>query len=272
MTVGFKPLSPVARLSLIDAGSRPGTGDEGGGAEAMKTRKSGKVKSTDPKRLCEIERRLRAAYGQPRHYNPSDPLDDLVFLVLSRMTQEVKYLRTYQAVRREMPTWGVVMDAPVDDLEELLQDAGLAPTKSRQIQAILKEIEARERVLDLSRLRGLSDDEVEAYLASLPGVARKTARCVMLYALDRQACPVDTHVWRIMRRLGVAPDKPWSESDARSLEEAIPKNLRSSLHVTLIAHGRTICRARYPICRECALLTLCPSADRVPSRGDAGRS
>lgn len=237
--------------------------------EAIKTRKSDEVKSGNSKRLREIERRLRAVYGQPRHHNPSDPIDDLIFVVLSRMTQEVKYLRTYQALREEMPSWGVVMDAPADNLEDLLQDAGLAPTKSRQIKAILKEIEAREGALDLSRLRALSDDAVEAYLTSLPGVARKTARCVMLYTLDRDACPVDTHVWRVMRCLGIAPDKSWSESNARRLEEVIPRVLRSSLHVTLIAHGREICRARRPLCRECVLSTLCPFADRVSNAGHA---
>ncbi len=226
----------------------------------MKTRKSTAVKAADAKRLAEIERRLRSVYGQPRHHNPPDPLDDLIFLVLSRMTQEVKYLRTYELLRRVMPTWGVVRDAPADALEGLLQDAGLAPTKSRQIQAILKEIEARERALDLSRLRALPDKEVEAYLASLPGVARKTARCVMLYALGRETCPVDTHVWRVMRRLGLAPDRSWSESNARKLEEDTPHSLRSSLHVTLVAHGRSICKARRPLCAECVLAALCSTA------------
>jgi endonuclease III len=227
---------------------------------AMKTRKSIQVKPDSPRRLRQIERRLRAAHGQPRHHNPSDPLEDLIFVLLSRMTQEVKYLRTYQALRREMPTWGAVRDAPADALEDVLQDAGLAPTKSRHIQAILKEIEAREGALDLSRLHGLPDEDVEAYLATLPGVARKTARCVMLYALGRETCPVDAHVWRVMKRLGVAPDRPWSEAAALRLEESIPREIRSSLHVTLVSHGRKICRARSPRCQECVLRDLCPSA------------
>ena len=228
----------------------------------MKTRKLASVKRNDPQRLRLIERRLREAYGQPRHHNPSDPLDDLIFLVLSRMTQEVKYLRTYRALRRELPTWGAVMDASESYLEDLLQDAGLAPTKSRHIRAILKEIEAREGTLDLSRLHGLPDEEAEAYLTSLPGVARKTARCVMLYALGSETCPVDAHVWRVMKRLGVAPDKPWSEPASRRLEESIPRDIRASLHVTLVAHGREICQARFPRCQECVLQNLCPSAAR----------
>jgi len=238
----------------------------------MKTRNDKRVKASASRRLREIERRLRSAYGQPRHHNPSDPLDDLVFLVLSRMTQEVKYLRTYRALREEMPSWGAAMDAPADELEDLLQDAGLAPTKSRQIQAILKEVEAREGRLDLSRLRTLSDEDAESYLTSLPGVARKTARCVMLYALGRDTCPVDTHVWRVMRRLGIAPDKPWSESRARRLEEAIPTTLRASLHVTLVAHGRAVCKARRPLCGACSLATLCPSAKRSLAEDGAASS
>jgi len=209
--------------------------------------------------FVEIERRLRAAYGQPRHYNPADPLDDLIFLVLSRMTQEVKYVRTYRALRTEMPSWGVVKDAPTGELETLLQDAGLALTKSRQIQAILREIESREGGLDLTRLRGLPDDEVERYLTSLPGVARKTARCVMLYALERDVCPVDTHVWRVMKRLGAECDGAWSPAKSQRLEETVPVPMRASLHVTLVAHGRAVCRAPRPLCGECVLTELCPS-------------
>lgn len=105
----------------------------------MKTRKSGAVKSQPRTRLQVIERRLRKAHGHPRHHNPPEPLDDLIFLVLSRMTQEIKYLRTYRALREAFPSWEAVRDAPLIEVEEMLGDAGLAPTKSRQIQAILKE-------------------------------------------------------------------------------------------------------------------------------------
>jgi endonuclease III len=223
----------------------------------MKTRKSGQVKPEGQRRLREIERVLRTEYGRPRHHNPPDPLDDLVFVVLSRMTQEVKYVRTYRALRRQMPSWAQVMGAPTDDLEALLHDAGLAPTKARHIQAILKEVESREGRLELTHLCTLPDCDVEDYLTSLPGVARKTARCVMLYALGRDTCPVDAHVWRVMQRLGFATDEAWTEQRARRLEEAIPRGIRSSLHVTLLAHGRDVCRALRPRCDACSIRHLC---------------
>lgn len=207
--------------------------------------------------VAEVERRLRSVYGCPRHHNPEDPLDDLIFLVLSRMTQEIKYVRTYRSLRSEFADWEGVRDAPAEDLEEILGDAGLAATKSRQIVAILHEIGQREGRLDLSRLRTMSDEDVEEYLTSLPGVATKTGRCVMLYTLDRDVFPVDAHVWRICRRLGIASDTVWTDSATKGLQAVIPQGLCGSLHMTMVAHGRAICRAKKPVCRECVLSDLC---------------
>lgn len=215
--------------------------------------------------IAGIERRLRKRYGQPRHHNPADPLDDLIFLVLSRMTQEVKYVRTYALLRTALPTWYAVREAPREDVESLLADAGLAPTKSAQIQAILREIQNREGRLDLSRLRGQPDEKVEEYMTSLPGVARKTALCVMLYALGRDTFPVDAHVWRIGQRLGLAQRGAWTEQRSRALEARIPRRLRASLHVTLLAHGRAVCTARSPRCGQCVIADLCPSASERPT-------
>ena len=223
-----------------------------------------KAVPSDSGRIREIERRLRKTYGRPRHFNPSDPLDDLIFLVLSRMTQEIKYVRTYFRLRSSLWTWDAVRDAPPNELEALIHEAGLAPTKTTQIQAILSDIEKREGTLSLHRLHAMEDDEVERYLTSLPGVARKTALCVMLYALGRDVLPVDTHVWRVARHLGLAPTGEWSEGRGRVLEAKVPRKLRGSLHVTMLAHGRLVCRAGAPSCESCVLADLCPNADSIP--------
>ena len=230
----------------------------------MNSRRSADGATRDGCRIGEIERRLRTAYGQPRHFNPTDPLDDLIFLVLSRMTQEIKYVRTYSRLRSSLSTWHAVRDASHDELEILIHEAGLAPTKAAQIQAILREIEAREAGLRLDRLREMESSQVEAYLTSLPGVARKTALCVMLYALGRDVLPVDTHVWRVAQRLGLAPAGEWSEGRGRAFEAAVPRELRGSLHITMVAHGRLVCRARTPICESCTLADLCPTAGPTP--------
>ncbi len=227
--------------------------------EAKKPRKPRRVKQS-PCWLAEIARRLEKEYGTPRHHNPEDPLDDLIFIVLSRMTQEVKYLRTYRALREQMPTWEMVCEAPPDNLEVILADAGLSRIKTQQIRGILQEIERREGRLDLTHLRQMCDEDVERYLTSLPGVSRKTARCVMLYTLGRQVLPVDAHVWRIAKRLGLVANLPWSEKGGRVLEGDVPAQMRPALHVTLIAHGRAVCRAPSPLCGRCVIADLCPSA------------
>ena len=230
----------------------------------MNNRRSTEANARDGCRIVEIECRLRAAYGQPRHFNPADPLDDLIFLVLSRMTQEIKYVRTYSRLRSSLSTWHVVRHASPNELEALIHEAGLARTKAAQIQEILREIEAREASLSLDRLREMESGEIEAYLISLPGVARKTALCVMLYALGRDVLPVDTHVWRVAQRLGLAPAGEWSEGRGRALEATVPRELRGSLHVTMVAHGRRVCRATVPVCKSCVLADLCPAAGSSP--------
>ena len=231
----------------------------------MPMRRATRPTTDDGCQAREIERRLRAEYGQPRHFNPSDALDDLIFIVLSRMTQEIKYVRTYSRLRNTFSTWNEVRDAPPEELEDLIREAGLAPSKTAQIQAILAEIQSREGILSLHRLRSMADDEVERYLTGLPGVARKTALCVMLYTLDRAVLPVDTHVWRVAQRLGLAPAGRWSEARGRALEAGIPRELRGPLHVTMIAHGRQVCRARRPGCEHCVLTDLCPAAQATLS-------
>jgi endonuclease III len=227
----------------------------------MSSRSAIPVKPTDPTWLAEIERALRVEYGQPRHHNPKRPLDDLVFLVLSRMTQEVKYVRTYRALKRRFPNWQDVLNAPDDVVEAVLRDAGLAFTKTQQIKKILLEVKTCEGRLSLARLNDLDDETTEQYLTSLPGVSIKTARCVMLYALNRSTFPVDTHVWRIARRLQLTEDRPWASKPACELQEHVPRSLRGSLHMTLVAHGRAICTAARPRCTECVIARFCPSAE-----------
>ena len=227
-----------------------------------------RAESTDfvaESRLYEIERRLYMLYGSPRHHNLPDPLDELVFILIARQTQETKYLRTYNRLRKEYPSWEDVLDADFDDLVQLLQDAGLADTKAKHIQNVLTRIEEDIGQLSLSFLSQLSDENVERYLSSLPGVGRKTALCIMMYSLNRQVFPVDTHTWRICQRLGFAPiGVQVSDSRSREIERNIPPNLRYSLHVNLIAHGRTVCTAIAPSCSNCALSDLCPSAFAPP--------
>ena len=201
-----------------------------------------------------------------------DPLSDLIFIVLSRMTQEERYLRSFQALKRRFSTWELLRDAYFRQIERMLKASGLARSKAAGLKRALAEITRREGRLSLRRLSNLTDSQVEDYLASLPGVGRKSAKCVMLYTLNRDVLPVDAHVWRVARRLGWLARTNWSERESLRLEAAVPPQSRASLHVTILAHGRKVCTARSPKCEICILAELCPSAKRCFGQLEAVRN
>ena len=147
-------------------------------------------------------------------------------------------------------------------MADAIRSGGLAETKAPRIQAILRAVDDREGRLDLSRLRDVSDGDARAYLTSLPGVGPKTAAVVLSFALGRDAIPVDTHVHRVSKRLGLIPANASAEKADRLLHDLVPDGLRTPLHVALIRLGREICKAPTPLCRQCPLKDLCPTAPR----------
>ena len=167
----------------------------------------------------------------------------------------------YRELRSAYPSWRAVLASPAAELTRVLQPIGLSAQRARRIHALLAEIVRREDELNLNRLYSLNDAEAEAYLASLPGVGKKVARCVMLYSLGRNVFPVDTHVLRVLKRLGLAEEALSLQRAQDALQVAVPESIRYTLHVNLVVHGRTICRARAPRCAECVLAEQCPSAD-----------
>lgn len=208
---------------------------------------------------------LDRSYGAPARAplplgNKSDPLDELVFILLTVMTQ-YGVERTYGDLRRRFPCWDDALRAPEKDLAEALRPIGLSTQRARRIRALLAEIERREGILSLDRLRTLDDLHTEIYLLSLPGVGKKVARCVMLYSLDRNVFPVDTHVLRVLKRLGVLPEAISLAAAQDAIQERIPELLRYTLHVNLVVHGRSVCRARRPDCGACVLAPSCPARE-----------
>jgi len=134
---------------------------------------------------------------------------------------------------------------------------GIADQKAVRIQRILAMVAEREGRLDLSRLHELDDAAAEAYLTSLPGVGLKTAACVLAFSMGRAAFPVDTHVHRVATRLGWVPASAAAERAHDTLRDLVPPDIRYDLHLALIAHGRTVCRARGPACETCVLRRRC---------------
>ena len=223
--------------------------------------------SADRRRVRTILGRLRKRFGALEPPRRSDPLEELILTVLSQHTSDLNAERAFEALRQAFPSWNDVLAAPTTDLADVIRSGGLANTKAPRIQAILHEIREREGSWDLSWMREASDDDIRAYLLSLPGVGPKTAAVVLAFALGRDALPVDTHVYRVSRRLGLIPSAATAESADRLLHELVSDGSRTPLHVGLIRLGREICKAGRPLCAACPLQDLCPSADPPARRG-----
>ncbi len=196
-------------------------------------------------------------------------IDELIFTVLSQSTSDTNRDRAYAGLKARFTSWHEVVDVPVEEVADAIRPGGIAEIKGRRIQEILRMIEEREGALDLSRLHSLSDQEVHDYLCSLPGVGPKTAACVLVFSMGRDAFPIDTHVHRVTRRLGWIGEKVSAEAAHRDLAPRVPPKIRYDLHVALIEHGRKVCVARNPRCSECVLFDLCDAGPRLIASGNA---
>jgi len=214
------------------------------------------------RRLRAIHRRLVKRFGELVPPRATDPLDELVLTVLSQHTSDLNAERAFASLRSAYPDWRRVVDARSADVANVIRSGGLANTKAPRIQAILREVAEREGAFTLDRLREMPDVEARAYLTSLPGIGPKTAAVVLSFALGRDVMPVDTHVHRVTRRLGIVPDKASAERADRILHDLVPDGLRTPLHVAFIRLGREICKAPIPRCVQCPLKDLCPTAPR----------
>jgi len=214
-----------------------------------------------PKRQCsQIVRRvceaLERKYGKPRHGNPEDPLDDLIFIILSNKTSPKTARRIYEYIKNLYPNWDNALIESPENLRSAILPAGLATVKSIQIHSALNAIQNDLGCCDLNPLRGLPDEQLENYLTSLPGVSQKVAKCVMMYTFGSKVLPVDSHVHRISNRLGWTSRKR-ADQCHKELEELIPPKRRYALHVNCISHGRLICRPMKPNCESCLIIRNC---------------
>jgi endonuclease-3 len=212
------------------------------------------------RRVTAIRDRLRDVYGVPIMAPHEQPLDELILTVLSQSTNDRNRDVAYERLRERFPSWGAVLNAPNAEVEEAIRPGGISKVKSARIQAILAAIDGHEpHGLDLSWLRDVSVPEGQAYLTSLPGVGRKTAACVLLFAYGLHDVPVDTHVSRVGMRLRLLrPGAPFEELHDAMLA-LTPLGEELELHVNMLRHGRRTCHARRPDCPGCVLRRMCPS-------------
>jgi len=206
-----------------------------------------------------VRDRLREVYGVPIMAPHEQPLDELILTVLSQSTNDRNRDVAYERLRERFDSWEAVMRAPVEEVEEAIRPGGISRVKSVRIQAILRAIDDGEHGLDLSWLRDAPVPDAQAYLTSLPGVGRKTAACVLLFAFGAHDVPVDTHVSRVGTRLHLLRPGALFEQLHDAMLALTAPGEELELHVNLLRHGRRTCHARVPDCPGCALRRMCPS-------------
>lgn len=218
------------------------------------------------KHLVKIYELLVRTYGEPKNEPDYDPLGGLVATILSQHTSDINSGRAYEQLITTFHTWEEVRDAPIDKIVEAIKCGGLANIKSVRIQDVLYTLtelqQKNEGTKTLTEflydeLACRSTEEAWHYLRELPGVGPKTAACVLMFNLDRPAFPIDTHVYRVSKRLGLIGTRVSADQAHKVFDKIVPAEWVYPLHVNLIRHGRQICHAQRPECDRCPLFGQC---------------
>lgn len=213
------------------------------------------------------ETKQQRAYGDPLGNPPGlgneqDPLDELIFIYLSQQVELEQAMEAYRRLREDFPVWEQVLDAPKSDVAKSINTLPRFNVKVEEIQGILDEVrsESEAEGFDLEFLKTKPNEEVYDWLTKPKGIGPKTAHCVMLFSLDRNVLPVDTHIHRILNRLSlVSPASKLSNAN-KTIQQFVPENSAFSLHVNLLEHGKCTCKKSCPECDECYIESLCAYA------------
>jgi endonuclease-3 len=209
------------------------------------------------RRVRAIRDRLRELYGRPVNHPHGHPIAELVRTVLSQNTSDTNRDVAYSRLRERFSSWEEVRDAPLDEVEEAIRPGGLSQTKAPRIQEILRRITDDGGQPDLDWIADAPRTEALGFLTDLPGVGRKTAACVLIFAYDRPEIPVDTHVYRVGTRLGLFRERASFKEAHDEIMRLVDPEDAYEFHINLIRHGRAVCRPR-PRCEECELRRMCP--------------
>jgi endonuclease-3 len=221
---------------------------------------------------------LVETYGEPENKPDYDPLGGLVGTILSQHTSDINSERAYQQLITTFPTWEVVRDAPTHEVANAIRSGGLANIKAPRIQDVLLTLTEQQQ--KQGGTKTLSDylydeltkrttEEAWQYLRSLPGVGPKTAACVLMFNMNLPAMPIDTHVHRVSKRLGLIASNVSADKAHIIFAKVVPPEWVYPFHVNLITHGRRICHAQRPACAECTLYQECAYVGSVNAQETA---
>jgi len=208
--------------------------------------------------IQEVIELLEQEYGSRKWQPDRDPIDVLIGTILSQNTSDTNSGRAFASLKASFNSWEAVASAPVEHIAQVIKSGGLSQVKAVRIKQVLGQIESEQGRITLDFLKPKTMTEARDYLMRLPGVGHKTASCVLLFSLGKSSLPVDTHIFRVAKRLGLIGSRVSIEKAHSLLQKQIPPSKVYQFHVHMIEHGRRICGARQPRCNECVLRGMCP--------------
>jgi endonuclease-3 len=212
--------------------------------------------------LLALDKLLKSAYGPKSNHREEDPVTSLVHTILSQNTTDRTSDRAFEMLVGRFGGWEAVLASDTSEIVDSIRIGGLAEQKAASIKGVLQRIKGDFGSISLESLKKLPDEDAMDYLVSLKGVGPKTAACTMLFALGMKAFPVDTHIHRVVNRLGMITTKS-AEQSQKALTAAAPFDICYSLHLNIIQHGRQRCHARKPLCAGCLAQGICKSAEVI---------
>jgi endonuclease-3 len=187
----------------------------------------------------------------------AEPIEILIRGILSQNTSDTNSNRAYRSLLTAFNSWDEINTATSAEIEKAIRRGGLASQKARTIKAALAWIKQNGNSYSLDFLEEMGVHEAEKALLSINGVGIKTARLVLLFGFDRPVFVVDTHVFRVAKRIGLIPQKSSRAKAHKLLDELVPDDAKYNTHMNLIKHGRETCMARSPHCPECPVFKWC---------------
>jgi len=220
--------------------------------------------------IPKVDRRLLRCYGD-RNWNPQfeELLDGLIHTILSQNTSDVNSHRAFRELKDRFPTWEEAAGAETGEIEEAIRSGGISRVKAERIKKVLEIVRQDCGAYSLGCLREMESEQALQYLLDMPGVGRKTAAVLLLFQMGYPYFPVDTHIFRVGKRLDIIPPKASADRAHDIMDALVPDDIKFRLHINLIEHGRQVCKARKPNCPGCCLNDICPRVGVKEETSDA---
>lgn len=196
-------------------------------------------------------------FGIPKRQKKlPNPIDTLIATILSQNTNDKNSYQAYRNLKQKYKNWNNIASLPRSEIEKIIRVAGLGKQKSAAIKASLTSLKKQNGKIDLHHIKNMNDEDILNELTSIKGIGVKTASCVLLFSLNRNVCPVDTHVHRTLNRIGIVktntPDKTFQK-----IYPNLPDGTAHQFHTNLIRLGREVCKPAKPLCSVCPVLSEC---------------